>query len=89
MPDSRSITASTIPGSRIVASSMPMSCSAATASNLDKDARAADLTHRYEELCGHHGMTATRNNSDEAENFDVLVDRCADIAERANAAAKR
>lgn len=30
--------------------------------NLDKDAR-ADLTHRYEELCGHYGMTATRNNA--------------------------
>ncbi|HEV7717675.1 MAG TPA: IS21 family transposase [Arsenicitalea sp.] len=29
--------------------------------NLDKDAR-ADLTHRYEELCCHYGMTATRNN---------------------------
>lgn len=30
--------------------------------NLDKDAR-ADLTHRYKELCGHYGMTATRNNA--------------------------
>ncbi len=30
--------------------------------NLDKDAR-ADLTHRYEELCGHYGMIATRNNA--------------------------
>ena len=30
--------------------------------NLDKDAR-ADLTRRYEELCGHYGMTATRNNT--------------------------
>lgn len=30
--------------------------------NLDKDAR-ADLTHRYQELCGHYGMTATRNNA--------------------------
>ena len=29
--------------------------------NLDKDAR-ADLTWRYEELCSHYGMTATRNN---------------------------
>jgi hypothetical protein len=29
--------------------------------NLDKDAR-ADLTHRYEDLCCHYGMTATRNN---------------------------
>lgn len=23
----------------------------------------ADLTRRYEELCGHYGMTATRNNA--------------------------
>ncbi|WP_292332724.1 IS21 family transposase, partial [Mesorhizobium sp.] len=30
--------------------------------NLDKDAR-ADLTRRYEELCGHYGMMATRNNA--------------------------
>jgi len=30
--------------------------------NLDKDAR-ADLTRRYEALCGHYGMTATRNNA--------------------------
>ena len=30
--------------------------------NLDKDAR-ADLTHRYEELCRHYGMRATRNNA--------------------------
>lgn len=30
--------------------------------NLDRDAR-ADLTHRYEELCIHYGMTATRNNA--------------------------
>jgi hypothetical protein len=30
--------------------------------NLDRDAR-ADLTRRYEELCGHYGMTATRNNA--------------------------
>ena len=29
--------------------------------NLDKDAR-ADLTQRYEQLCGHYGMIATRNN---------------------------
>ena len=29
--------------------------------NLDKDAR-QDLTRRYEELCGHYGMTPTRNN---------------------------
>ena len=29
--------------------------------NLDKDAR-ADLTQRYEQLCCHYGMTATRNN---------------------------
>lgn len=28
--------------------------------NLDKDAQ-ADLTQRYEELCGHYGMTPTRN----------------------------
>lgn len=85
---SRSITVSTISGSPIPASNMPMSCSSARASwpwrkalqnarwllggvprehrsdspsafrNLDKDAR-ADLTHRYEELCGHYGMMAT------------------------------
>ena len=30
--------------------------------NLDKDAQ-ADLTRRYEELCGHYGMTPTRNNA--------------------------
>ena len=30
--------------------------------NLDKDAR-ADLTVRYEDLCGHYGMTASRNNA--------------------------
>jgi hypothetical protein len=30
--------------------------------NLDKDAR-ADLTHRYEDLVAHYGMTATRNNA--------------------------
>ena len=30
--------------------------------NLDKNA-AADLTHRYEELCRHYGMTPTRNNA--------------------------
>lgn len=30
--------------------------------NLDRDAR-ADLTRRYEELCSHYGMTATRNNA--------------------------
>ncbi|MBA1142498.1 IS21 family transposase [Mesorhizobium sp. CCANP35] len=30
--------------------------------NLDRDAR-EDLTRRYEELCGHYGMTATRNNA--------------------------
>jgi hypothetical protein len=29
--------------------------------NLDKDAR-EDLTRRYEELCGHYGMTPSRNN---------------------------
>ena len=29
--------------------------------NLDKDAR-QDLTRRYEALCGHYGMTPTRNN---------------------------
>jgi hypothetical protein len=29
--------------------------------NLDKDAR-EDLTRRYEQLCAHYGMTATRNN---------------------------
>jgi hypothetical protein len=29
--------------------------------NLDRDA-AADLTERYEALCAHDGMTATRNN---------------------------
>jgi hypothetical protein len=29
--------------------------------NLDDDAR-ADQTRRYEALCGHYGMTATRNN---------------------------
>ncbi|MGY3328880.1 hypothetical protein ACVILI_006620 [Mesorhizobium sp. USDA 4775] len=29
--------------------------------NLDKDAR-ADLTRRYDELCGHYGMTPSRNN---------------------------
>jgi len=29
--------------------------------NLDKDAR-ADLTQRYEQLCSHYGMIATRNN---------------------------
>ena len=30
--------------------------------NLDQNA-AADLTHRYEELCRHYGMTPTRNNA--------------------------
>lgn len=30
--------------------------------NLDKDAR-EDLTRRYENLCAHYGMTATRNNA--------------------------
>ncbi len=30
--------------------------------NLDKNA-AADLTHRYEQLCRHYGMTPTRNNA--------------------------
>jgi transposase InsO family protein len=30
--------------------------------NLDKDAR-QDLTRRYEELCGHYGMTPSRNNA--------------------------
>jgi hypothetical protein len=30
--------------------------------NLDHDAR-QDLTRRYENLCGHYGMTATRNNA--------------------------
>jgi len=30
--------------------------------NLDHDAR-ADLTRRYEDLCTHYGMTATRNNA--------------------------
>lgn len=30
--------------------------------NLDKDAR-ADLTVRYEDLCGHYGMTPSRNNA--------------------------
>ncbi|MEW5425265.1 IS21 family transposase [Amorphus sp. 3PC139-8] len=30
--------------------------------NLDRDAR-EDLTRRYAELCGHYGMTATRNNA--------------------------
>lgn len=30
--------------------------------NLDKDAR-ADLTVRYKDLCGHYGMTASRNNA--------------------------
>src|SRR2546429_170761 len=30
--------------------------------NLDKNA-AADLTHRYEELCRHYGMTPTRNTA--------------------------
>ncbi len=30
--------------------------------NLDKDAR-QDLTRRYENLCAHYGMTATRNNA--------------------------
>lgn len=30
--------------------------------NLDRQAR-ADLTVRYEDLCGHYGMTATRNNA--------------------------
>jgi hypothetical protein len=30
--------------------------------NLDSDAR-ADLTRRYEELCGHYGMTPSRNNN--------------------------
>ncbi|ANT54494.1 IS21 family transposase [Mesorhizobium amorphae] len=29
--------------------------------NLDKDAR-EDLTRRYDELCGHYGMTPSRNN---------------------------
>ena len=29
--------------------------------NLDRDAQ-EDLTRRYEELCAHYGMTATRNN---------------------------
>lgn len=29
--------------------------------NLDADAK-VDLTHRYEELCGHYRMTPTRNN---------------------------
>ena len=30
--------------------------------NLDKDAQ-ADLTRRYEDLCGHYGMTPTRNTA--------------------------
>ncbi|WP_348527072.1 IS21 family transposase [Mesorhizobium sp.] len=30
--------------------------------NLDKDAR-EDLTRRYDELCGHYGMTVSRNNA--------------------------
>src|SRR4029077_9171226 len=29
--------------------------------NLDRDAQ-EDLTRRYDELCAHYGMTATRNN---------------------------
>ena len=30
--------------------------------NLDRDAR-DDMTRRYEDLCTHYGMTATRNNA--------------------------
>lgn len=33
--------------------------------NLSKD-QAADTTRRYEELCGHYGLTASRNNPGEA-----------------------
>ena len=39
--------------------------------NLDQNA-AADLTHRYEELCRHYGMTPTRNNAGIAhENGEI------------------
>jgi hypothetical protein len=39
--------------------------------NLDEDAR-ADQTRRYEALCGHYGMTATRNNRGEAHENGAI-----------------
>ena len=39
--------------------------------NLDADAR-ADQTQRYEALCGHYGMTATRNNRGEAHENGAI-----------------
>jgi hypothetical protein len=39
--------------------------------NPDEDAR-ADQTRRYEALCGHYGMTATRNNRGEAHENGAI-----------------
>jgi hypothetical protein len=39
--------------------------------NLSKD-QAADTTRRYEELCGHYGLTASRNNPGEAHENGAI-----------------